>query len=117
MDKKQPPTHSGFRPAVNLLLVAAVVILVAVPLVMRAGSSFGGSDNAAVQEIGAIDPSVKPWFTPLWTPPGTEVESFLFSLQAALEAGFIGYFFGYKRGRVDRDHPTGRKTDRDDTPE
>ena len=117
MDRKQPSTHSGFRPAVNWLLIAAVIVLVAIPLVLRAGSNFGGSDNAAVQEIGAIDPGAKPWFTPLWTPPGTEVESFLFSLQAALGAGFIGYFFGYKRGRSAGNSTIVLKTDRDDSPE
>ena len=113
MDRKQPVAQRGFRPAVNILLIVAVVALVVVPLVIRTGSQFGGTDNAAVSEIGSIDPNAKPWFTPLWTPPGPEVESFLFSLQAALGAGFIGYFFGYKRGRSAGNSTAGQKTDSD----
>ena len=117
MDRKHASTHSGFRPAVNWLLIAAVVILLAMPLVIREGSEFGGSDDAAVKEISALDPNAKPWFTPLWTPPGTEVETLLFSLQAALGAGFIGYFFGYKRGRSTSNSTVVRKTDSDGTDE
>ncbi len=113
MDRKREFTQHGFRPAINWLLIAAVVALVVVPLMIRAGSEFGGTDNAAVNEITALDPNAKPWFTPLWTPPGPEVESFLFSVQAALGAGFIGYFFGYKRGRSAGNSTAGQKTDRD----
>jgi cobalt/nickel transport protein len=41
----------------------------------------------------------QPWFEPLWTPPSKEIESLLFSLQAALGAGLLGYYFGLRRGR------------------
>ena len=114
MDRHQPLTRRGFRPIINWLLIAAVALLVVVPLAMRTGSDFGGSDDAAVEEITALNPGAKPWFAPLWTPPGTEVESFLFSLQAALGAGFIGYFFGYKRGRSALSVAPDPKRDRDD---
>ena len=40
----------------------------------------------------------EPWFQPFWEPPGGGTESLLFALQAALGAGFIGYYFGLKRG-------------------
>ncbi len=113
MDRNRQVARRGFRPAVNWLLIAAVVALVVVPLVIRTGSEFGGTDNAAVNEIASIDPNAKPWFTPLWTPPGPEVESFLFSVQAALGAGFIGYFFGYKRGRSAGNSTAGQKADQD----
>ncbi len=36
----------------------------------------------------------EPWFSNIWEPPSGEIESMLFALQAALGAGFIGYFFG-----------------------
>jgi cobalt/nickel transport protein len=39
----------------------------------------------------------EPWFQPLWEPPSGEIESLLFSLQAAIGAVIIGYFFGYYR--------------------
>jgi cobalt/nickel transport protein len=48
--------------------------------------------------IAEINPDMQPWFEPIWSPPGGETESLLFSLQAALGAGIIGYFFGLKRG-------------------
>ena len=32
-------------------------------------------------------------------PPSGEIESLLFALQAAIGAGFIGYFIGYTRGK------------------
>ncbi len=113
MGRKQQLTQRGFRPIVNWLLIAAVVALVVVPLMIRTGSEFGGTDNAAVNEITTLDPNAKPWFTPLWTPPGPEVESFLFSVQAALGAAFIGYFFGYKRGRSAGNSTAGQKADQD----
>jgi cobalt/nickel transport protein len=112
MSRNRPATLRRARHFVNWLLIAAVVLLAVMPLVLRAGSAFSGSDDAATREIIAINPGARPWLTPLWTPPGPEVESFLFALQAALGAGFIGYFFGYKRGRSDRDCATSCETDR-----
>ena len=44
--------------------------------------------------ITAARPGYKPWFQPLWKPPSDEVESLLFSLQAAIGAGFLGYVIG-----------------------
>ncbi len=83
---------------VTVLLIAMVVGLIAFPLAFKSGAEFGGADNAATRTIVEIDPGATPWFQPIWTPPGPEVESLLFALQAALGAGFIGYFFGLKRG-------------------
>ena len=51
----------------------------------------------------------QPWFEPLWTPPSKEIESLLFSLQAALGAGLLGYYVGLRRGRGE-----GRKERRDE---
>ncbi len=34
----------------------------------------------------------------MWEPPSGEIESFLFCLQAAIGAGFIGYYIGVKKG-------------------
>ena len=88
----------------NLILLVLVVALMAVPLVLvkkpapgpdgRRGEIFAGSDDQARNAITKIDPSYKPWAKPLMEPPSTEVESLLFSLQAALGAGFIGYWLG-----------------------
>ncbi len=80
----------------NLLLLAAVVGLAIVPLVMHHGGSaeFGGSDNQAAKLVETLRPGYQPWFTPIWEPPSGEVASLLFSLQAALGAGLIGFYFG-----------------------
>ena len=85
----------------TLLLIAALVALLTVPLLLNAGSEFGGSDNAGGAAIEELNPGYQPWASPVWEPPGSQIESLLFALQAALGAGFIGYFFGYKRGQRD----------------
>ena len=82
-----------------LILLAAVVLLAALPLLLVPGATFGGADGAAQQAIGEIAPGYTPWAAPLVRPPGSETESLLFALQAALGAGLIGYFFGLKHGQ------------------
>ena len=100
----------------TLLLIAALVALLTVPLLLNAGSEFGGSDNAGGEVIQELNPGFERWASPVWEPPGPEIQSMLFSLQAALGAGVIGYFFGFKRGQrsgVDRNDGSGARTDRD----
>ena len=83
----------------NLLLAFIVVLLAVVPLFISKNAKFGGSDDNAKAAINQIDTNYKPWFTPIWTPPSGEIASLLFSLQAAIGAGFIGYYFGYAKGK------------------
>ena len=88
----------------NLILLFFVVVLVAVPLMMihkpvpgpdgKEVEIFTGSDDQAKNAIGMIDPAYKPWAKPLMEPPSGEIGSLLFALQAALGAGFIGYWYG-----------------------
>ena len=83
----------------NVLLLLAVVLLTALPLWLvqkpdPAGELFGGSDAQGQQAIGELAPDYRPWFASLLTPPGKEIESLLFALQAALGAGIIGYWLG-----------------------
>lgn len=80
---------------VNWLLVLAVVVLAAVPLVFI-GGEFGGADGRATEIIEAE--GHEPWATPLFE-PASETASGLFALQAALGAGFLGYYFGVARTR------------------
>lgn len=87
----------------NLLLGLGIVLLVTLPLfLIPAGQPdvemFVGVDDRAEKLIAEIRPDYEPWAEPLWAPPSGEVESLLFTLQAALGAGFIGYYFGRKRG-------------------
>jgi len=83
----------------NLFLALIVVLLAVVPLFIRKNAKFGGADDKARAAINQIDTNYKPWFSPIWTPPSGEISSLLFSLQAALGAGFIGYYFGYAKGK------------------
>ena len=94
----------------SYFLLVLVVVLAAGPLAMHNGT-FRGSDDQASAMINQINPGYHPWVTPLWTPPSAEVESLMFALQAALGAGFIGYFFGVYRKRQktkEEDHAVSR---------
>lgn len=88
----------------NLILLALVVILAAFPLVMikkpapgpdgKEAEIFQGADDQAKDMIAKITPDYRPWFKPIMEPPSGEVETCLFALQAALGAGFLGYWYG-----------------------
>jgi cobalt/nickel transport protein len=59
---------------------------------------WGGSDDQAEGVISDITGgSYQPWFHSIWEPPSGEIESLLFSLQAAIGSLIIGYFLGYYR--------------------
>ena len=88
----------------NILLILAVIVLALIPLWIvekpAAGPDgeevaiFGGADDQAKNLIGEIRPDYEPWFEPLIEPASGEIASMLFALQAALGAGFIGYYLG-----------------------
>jgi cobalt/nickel transport protein len=87
----------------NILLIIAVIVLAAFPLfsVQRPTGEddkpveiFGGSDDAAKDMISEINPDYKPWFASIIEPASGEIASMLFALQAAIGAGFIGYYLG-----------------------
>lgn len=83
----------------NIILAVLVILLAVVPLVIKKGAEFGGSDDAAEGAITEIDKDYKPWFSPIFEPASGEIESLLFALQAALGAGVVCYFFGYQKGK------------------
>lgn len=94
----------------NLLLIIAVILITAAPLIgfnLFSGDPetemFSGADGQAEGVIAELDPDYEPWFTSIWEPPGGEVESLLFALQAAIGAGFIGYYIGLSRGKARSD--------------
>ena len=97
----------------NLLLIIGVVVLMAVPLWLvdkpapgpdgKEVEIFKGADDQAKDVITKIAPGYQPWFKPLMEPPSGEVGSLLFALQAALGAGFIGYWLGTARTRAKYD--------------
>jgi len=82
----------------NIILLCAIFLTVALPLFL-VDSDFSGADGIAMETIKEISPEYKPWFNSFWEPPGGETESLLFALQAALGAGFLGYYIGYKKGQ------------------
>jgi cobalt/nickel transport protein len=81
----------------NIVFLAFAVALTVVPLFITKEAEFTGADNLAQQAITRLYPNYTPWFKSLWEPPGSEMESLLFTLQAALGAGFIGYYLGSHR--------------------
>lgn len=86
------------RRNVLLLLLAAAIVLLPLLAPQLREAEFGGADGKAQALIEAIDPAYRPWASPLWTPPGKEVEGLLFALQAAIGAGLLGYYLGLRRG-------------------
>src|SRR5208337_292544 len=89
--------------AIVAIIVFGVIFLVQsshIQSTLKPGEeAYGGSDDAATRIIEAT--GYHPWVSPLWVPPGPEIETLMFSLQAALGAIVIGYFFGYYKGRRD----------------
>lgn len=78
----------------NLALLLLVVVLIITPLVINSGAEYGGADGEAESLITEIRSDYEPWFSSLYEPPSGEIESLLFSTQAALGAGVIGYLLG-----------------------
>lgn len=82
----------------NFLLIGITIIMIIIPLIFNSGAEYGGADGEAEGLITQIQPDYEPWFTSIYEPPSGEIESLLFSVQAAIGAGIIGYYLGYKRG-------------------
>jgi cobalt/nickel transport protein len=88
----------------NLVLLIAVVLLAIFPLWLvqkpapdaqgHQAAIFAGADDQARALVGKIAPDYKPWFKPLLEPASGEIASLLFAVQAALGAGFIGFYLG-----------------------
>lgn len=81
---------------VSFVLIGIVVVLAGVPLILNRPSDFKGADDKARQALS--ETNATPWFQSLWS-PSPEVQSFLFAVQAAIGAGFVGYYLGLKRGQ------------------
>ena len=97
---------------VSAALVVAIVAIFALCFVLAPrpegtdAEPFGGTDAAVTQVLE--ERGVEPWFSSLFSPDSSEVESGLFALQAALWAGVLGYALGNLRGRraaLDRSAP------------
>lgn len=89
----------------NIALILFAAAIAVIPLFMWEDSEFGGADRLAEEKITAIKADYMPWANPIFEPPGGETESLLFSLQAAIGAGVIGYVMGTIRARSKREKP------------
>ncbi|MFT4889729.1 MAG: cobalt/nickel transport protein [Halobacteriales archaeon] len=98
----------GRRYAILAALLFAGLVLGTVVL----PGGWGGADGSAEAEIERISSGYEPWFAPVWTPPSGEIESLLFSLQAAIGGLGIGYYLGRSRGPAD-DRTRSRDASRD----
>ncbi|MEG1311305.1 MAG: energy-coupling factor ABC transporter substrate-binding protein [Romboutsia sp.] len=81
----------------NWILLLLTLALIITPLVINSGAEYGGADGEAEDLIAQINPSYEPWFSSIYEPPSGEIESLLFSSQAALGTGVIGYYLGSRR--------------------
>ncbi len=84
----------------NLILGLIVIALAILPLIIAGDAEFGGADGAAGDLITVIAPDYQPWFESFWEPPSGEIESLLFSLQAAIGSGIVFGYIGYLMGRA-----------------
>lgn len=77
-----------------ILAGLGVLALLLVPVLAPGIGAWGGADGAGMAMVADHQPGYEPWFSSLWTPPSGEIESVLFSLQAAIGGGLIGYLLG-----------------------
>ncbi|VVB95935.1 Cobalt transport protein CbiN [uncultured archaeon] len=67
---------------------------------INGAGAWAGGDSLLVNQIaGVTGGEYKPWFTPIWKPQSGEVETFMFSFQAAMGALFVGLYVGYYKGK------------------
>ncbi len=83
----------------KLAIILLIIAMVIAPIMIKKGAEFGGADGEAEVAITEINPDYEPWFSSIWEPPSGEIESLLFSLQAAIGAGTIFYVLGYMKGK------------------
>ncbi len=88
----------------NIGLLLAILVITVVPFILshdipEGEEAFSGADGQIERVVSQIRSDYEPWFQPLWEPPGAEIESLLFGVQAAIGAGLLGYCLGFYRAR------------------
>ncbi len=99
MDTKVNNIKSKGRNKLNWILLLLAIMLIIIPLIINPQAEYGGADGKAEEAITELSPDYEPWFTSFYEPPSGEIESLLFSTQAALGAGLIGYYLGSRKKR------------------
>lgn len=82
-----------------LLGIAAICLIVLIPLFVLRDAEFGGSDDAGSQVVEEVNSSYEPWAAPVLETligrelPG-EVESLFFCIQTGIGVGIIAFIMG-----------------------
>ena len=85
----------------EVLAVVVVICFIAIfphTNTTHPAAGFEGTDTVAASRIAEMTGIPAEQFTPLipqWVPPGPEIESALFSIQAAVGGIVVGLVFGY----------------------
>ena len=82
-----------FYYILGFVMVATIMVAA---VLLNPTSEFGGADDSGGDVIGEYDPDYEPWFQSIWEPAG-ELQTLIFSLQAAIGALISGYFIGANR--------------------
>jgi cobalt transport protein len=95
----------AYRYTLEMITIAAIVIFCLIffstGLTMK-DADFPGTDSLAAAKMAALSGGITDPVVPLipqWIPPGPEIESTLFSLQAAIGGILVGGIFGYWIGQ------------------
>lgn len=86
----------------NILLLMLVIFLAIIPFYVTKNAEFAGADDQTKGIISEVKPNYKPWFSPVFKPPSSEIESLIFALQASIGTGIIAYFIGLSKGRSEK---------------
>src|SRR5438552_8456896 len=83
----------------NLLLLAAAIVLAALPLILLHDASWTGADDRGTQAIQELNADYHPWFDHLFDPSALGIERYVFGLQALLGASVTFAAIGWLVGR------------------
>jgi cobalt/nickel transport protein len=86
----------------NIWILGAAFVLSLAPVFIFQGKEFKATDSINITAIEEVKPEYKPWFEPVIKPSGGEIETFLFSAQAAIGSGIVCYILGLYQGRNER---------------
>lgn len=78
----------------NTLLILICLVILIVPFILHRGSEFEGSDAQGEEMITEIQEDYEPWISPIFPEIPGEIETLLFTIQAAIGGGFIGFYIG-----------------------
>jgi len=83
----------------HLILVITAITILLIPFIFSSGSgkAIVGSDDQAASAIE--NTGYQPWYSSIWEPPSSEIESLLFAAQAAIGAIILFYVLFHYRSK------------------